>query len=596
MISENVGYIYTFGAFRLDTQEHLLLRNGEPIHLKPKNYDLLLALVRNSKLLLTKPDLMQILWPDSFVEEHNLTVCVFELRRVLREDAQTQYIQTVPRLGYRFVIDVMETAKGNNRLDLSGSPGRAVTHYQLTDADRSNSVAVLPFSSYLKGNDETHLAFALTEALITKLSNLRGIMVRPTSAIRKYLDQDKDPLAAGRELGVTMLLDGSIREVGNKLRVTVQLINSINGVTIWAAKYDEEASNIFDMEDLISSQVTEALELKLTGEEREGLAKHYTKNVQAKQAYTLGRMCFIKKTPELLEKSIEYFTEAAELDPQYALAYVGLARSYLHSIDYNVFPQKYAVLKIKEYLLRALQIDPDIATAKAIQAHIKAIYDWEWEEAEEDYRIALEINDRCSTTHLYYSVYLRHLGRFDDALIHVEKALELNPSSIDIMISASAVLYYARRYDEAIRKIRDVLGIDPNYPSAYFVLGLSYEQKRQYSLALKAYRSSDKFFKSRNAELLACTGRVLAATGEISKAQQVLDRLIELARHDSVSSYYIVQVCAALGDVEGAFQWLAKAVARHDCELATLKVDPRLDELRADMRFQTLLKNVGLLQ
>jgi DNA-binding winged helix-turn-helix (wHTH) protein len=315
MTSKPKNGVYEFGSFRLDTEEFRLLRDGTPIQLKPKVFQLLLLLVRNSGHILTKGELMEELWPDSFVEEHNLTVSIFALRKALGETDGYAYIETVPRRGYRFVAKV--TTNGNASEDLGAKEGKGPdTHAAGEYSGHAviQSLAVLPFKLIAGTRRTEYLGPGIADALITRLSNLSRIIVRPTGAVRSYAGAD-DPITAGRKLKVTAVLDGSIQEIGKQLRVTVQLISVENGATLWGRKFDESLSDVLKMEDSISEQVAHALTLKLTEIERERFAKRYTANSQAYQAYMKGRFFWEKRTINGLTLSKHYFEQAIELDP-----------------------------------------------------------------------------------------------------------------------------------------------------------------------------------------------------------------------------------------------------------------------------------------
>lgn len=592
MTNKPKNCIYEFGPFRLDTEEFRLHREGTPIQLKPKVFQLLLLLVRNSGHILTKAELMQEIWPDSFVEEHNLTVSIFALRKALGETDGYAYIETVPRRGYRFVAEV--TTDGNPAQDFSLAAGKGSgTNIGRESPGHSviQSLAVLPFK-LIGGTGKTeYLGPGIADALITRLSNLSRIIVRPTGAVRSYTDED--PITSGQRLKVTSVLDGTIQEIGKKLRVTVQLISVENGATLWGRKFDESLSDVLKMEDSISEQVARALTLKLTEIERERFAKRYTGNSQAYQAYMKGRFFWEKRTLDGQKRSNQYFEQAIELDPDYALAYVGLARSYLFQTDILLLPPQESVERSRCMIQKALKIDEDLAQAHALLGYICLVHDRDQPGSEREFCLALEINPNSSQTHQFYSYYLKLTGRFDEAIFEIRRAQEIDPTSPRISAKVGMTLYLARRYDEAIGEFEKALELDLDCLEGHFGLGLVYEQKKDFDKALAAYQRARNLAGKTYPEVLSSLGRVYALVGQTVKARESLDDLLMLAGKNYVSSYYIATVYVGLGDNNRVFDSLEKSFESREIELALLGFDPVLDPLRSDARFISLLERVS---
>jgi TolB-like protein len=322
--------IYEFGPFRIDAHKRRLLRDGETVAVTPKAFETLLALVENSGKLLDKDDLMNLVWPDTVVEEANLTQNVSVLRRALGESSnERKYIVTVPGRGYRFIADVKELFDEEGDLILARrTRSRVVIEDVIETEIPSKSLCVLPFKSLSAEASDDYLGLGIADALITKLSNIRQIVVRPTSAVLRYADMSHDPVAVGRELKVESVLEGSIRRDSDRIRVTVQLVNVRDEAPLWADRFDEMFTDIFSVEDRISEQVARALVLKITGEEQKQLTKRQTENAEAYQNYLKGLYYTNKATSNGAMKGIEHYNRAIELDPNYALAYAGLAESY----------------------------------------------------------------------------------------------------------------------------------------------------------------------------------------------------------------------------------------------------------------------------
>src|SRR4030095_1773596 len=392
-MSKQAKLFYLFGPFRIDVAERLLRRDGESIPLTPKAFDLLLMLVENKGHLLEKDELMKMLWPNTFVEEANLSNNISQLRKALSMDPVHQYIETVPRRGYRFIADVTELSP-TPEIASGGHPDKAHERKEsiasISDASRQSTVfwfalavvallalgpviyyfwpkkpvtqqpirtiAVLPFKPLAADSSDESLEMGMADTLITRLSNLRQLIVRPASAVRKYTALDNDELAAGREQRVDAVLEGTIQKASDKIRVTVRLVRVADGALLWADQFDEKFTNLFAVQDSISERVAGALAVRLTGDEREVLTKHYTANTEAYQLYMRGRYFLNKSTEADCRRSIDYFQQAIDRDPNYALAYAGLADSYVQLGFYGLMPMNESHTRAREAASRALQI------------------------------------------------------------------------------------------------------------------------------------------------------------------------------------------------------------------------------------------------
>lgn len=579
MNTEPAGHFYEFGPFRLDPAERLLLRQDTPVTLTPKVFDILLLLVRNGGRALEKEVFMREIWPDSFVEEGSLNRNISTLRRALGDgEGGQKYIETIPKRGYRFVADVREV----------GAPAKA------------RSIAVLSFKA-LPGQegDERYLGLGMADAIIIKLSNLARINVRPTGAVLKYADAGQDILSIGRELRVEALLDGRVQRAGNRVRVTVQFVNVGDGATIWAAKF----TDIFAVQDSISEQVASALTLKLSGEERRSLSKHYTKSGEAYQSYLKGRYYWNKMTSEGLRRSLDCFADAAEKDPGYALAYAGMAASYVHMEIYGFMLPSEAMPKAAAAALRAIGLDAAVAEAHASLALVRMFYERDWPEAEKEFRQALRLNPSYAAAHDWFAIYLMAKGRTDEALASIRKAQELDPLSLIINTDVACALYYARQFEASIRQCQWVLETEPNFVTAHFRVGLAYEQLGKYEEAVDAFRSAVALstedskteamaaFKG-GSDARASLAHTYALMGEREAARSVLAQLEQQARHAYVPPHDFAMIYSALGETDKAFEWLKVAYQERFSLLVLLELDPRFDNLRADPRFTSLLSRI----
>lgn len=656
--------VYEFGPFRLDPAEHVLLRDGEAVPLRPKEFDVLLALVGNHRHVLTKEELLEAVWPNQFIEEGNLNRQISTLRRVLGDTSdEPQYVQTVPKVGYRFVASVREivardavvvelrdqssdlvierhtvarivteedeakdvrdlepvfepaalltTGKKERRISRTQRLALSIAGVLLVSltlalvysrnlrkpretnaAPLVRSLAVLPFKPIGTADDDEYLGLGMADALITKLSGIREINTRPTSAVRKYGAKDQDPVAAGRELGVEAVIEGSVQRLGDQVRVTVQLISVRDRAPVWAEKFDEPYTNIFAVQDRISEQVAQALRVSVSSAEKELLTKHYTENSEAYQLYLKGRYFWNKRTGDGLKKGISYFNEAVEKDPSYALAYAGLADSYSLLSDYNELPPKQAYPQARKAVMRALELDELLAEGHATLAFINTTYDWDWLGAEREYRRAIELNPNYETAHQWYAEYLSGMGRHEEALAEIRRAKEINPVSLIINAVEAWILYHARQYDAAIAQGQKVVEMDPNFAEVYEYLKRSYDQKGMFKEAISA-RQMRRRLGGFDAEMTPALREAATATSARVYWQKRLEQEMEESKRELNTAFDMAEIYAQLGEKDRAFTWLVKAYEERYFMMMYLKVAPNLDPLRSDPRFADLLRRVG---
>lgn len=588
-MSEQFSRVYEFGPFRLNVTEGLLVCNGRPLPLTPKASAILSVLVEKSGRLVEKSELMEAVWPDTFVEESNLTQNIFTLRKLLGKDARGRpYIETVSRRGYRFTAEVEELRVGGMPPQTAGGAGSS-----LGGGKRPlTSIAVLPFSLIGEESGDEYLKLGMADALITRLGNIRKLILRPTSAVRKYVSHEQDSGRLGQKLGVEAVLEGTIRRSGERVRITVQLVSVNDETTLWAERFDEKFTDIFAVEDSISEQVATALILKLTGDEKRRLTKRYTEDVEAYQAYLKGRYFWNKRTEEGMRKGIEYFRQAIEIDPLYALAYAGLADSYNLLGIYNVSAPREVFPKAKAAAVKALEIDDTLAEAHASLAFVLHSFDWDWAGAEREYRRALELNPDYATAHHWYANHLVIMGRHAEAMEEMKLARRLDPLSPIIDGNVGNLLYYTRRYDRAMEHFRKMLEMEPDFYATHSNLGGVYEQKGMYGEAIAEFEKAlalDDSLPTR-----AWLGHAYALAGKTAAAHEVIEDLKGRPQSHYVSSYDIAMIYVGLGDVGQAFAWLEKAYEDRSDSLLWLKIDPRLDSIRGDPRLTELMERVGL--
>lgn len=674
-MSKPAPSFYEFGPFRLDTVKRLLLRGGAVVQVPPKAFDTLFALIENSDRVVEKSELMAAIWPDSFVEEANLTQNISILRKALGErPGEHSYIVTVPGRGYRFVASVSGSCDEEASVLQRRARSNAAIEEVKSDADlilgkrtvtrivaereevpfsqgenegglRSlekvlpqgiwanptpglnrtllilcalavvglvtasyffisrnslqpdsilevKSIAVLPFKTLGEDVGDEYLGSELADALITRLSSIRRITVRPTSSVMKYTGSKTDPIEAGRQLGVEAVLDGRIQKSDERVRVTVQLLRVSDGKPIWAAKFEEKFATAFALQDSISDRMAKVLESSLSREELERFAMRYTENAEAFQAYMKGRYWWNKRTGRAFSKAIDFFNQAIALDSNYALAYAGLADCYAMLSPYSLVPRDECYPKARESARKALEIDEHLAEAHSSLAHITWLYDWNWAEAEKEFKRAIELNPKCSTAHSSYSVYLSSMARHEEAIAEAQLAQGLDPLSIPIYEDLARAFYHARQYDQAILAALKTLELDPNYYRINGWLNFAYEQKGFYDQAIETQLKAMSLVGVKPEELEASRA-TYKATGWKGYWQRDLELTKQRAKEIYVLPYNLARICARIGDDDQAFAWLERAYKEHSDHLVLLKVDPILNPLRSDPRFVALLRRVG---
>jgi DNA-binding winged helix-turn-helix (wHTH) protein/TolB-like protein/Flp pilus assembly protein TadD len=642
-------HAFVFGPFQLETTERILLRDGQEVPLTPKLFDTLLVLVESNGRILEKDELLQKVWPDTIVEEGTLTKTISMLRKILGGEEGTQaYIETLPKRGYRFVAEVREVSNAPPELALQSDTetvealethieraappqstagdadalslphprhptlsrrwawlaallliGLAITAYHLRLKQAQppavfKSIAVLPFKPLVADRHDESLEMGMADTLIRRLSNLQGITVRPISTVRKYSALEQDPVEAGREMSVDAVLDGNIQRSGDRIRITVRLLNVKDGHQVWQDQYDQKMTDIFSIQDSISTRAAALLALKLSGTERELLTRRYTDNTEAYQAYLKGRYYTSKFTREGFNQGIEYLNQAIAIDPNYALAYEGLAYYYYSASDWLIPPRE-AVPQLRAAANKALQLDNTLATAHVWLAVTYYVYDRDPVAAETEYKRAIELNPTDVTLHEAYGLYLMMMQRFDQAIAETRRARELEPLSPEANTVFGMSFYFDRQYDQAIEQLHFTNDIEPNYWLAYYHLGRAFMRKGQLAEAIAAFKKA-RLIDDRNAPVLSALGCAYAMAGDKTEAQKALDDLSEQSKQNYVSPYSIAMIHFALGDKDQGFTWLDKAYEDRSQHLFWLKVDPELDPLRSDPRFTELLKRLDLPQ
>ena len=456
-----------------------------------------------------------------------------------------------------------------------------------------NSIAVLPFQNKSDDADTDYLSDGLAESLIFRLSQIPGLKVSPTSSVMRYKGKDTDVAKTANELGVDAVMTGRLVKRGDNLNITVELVDIRNNKSLWGEQYERKMSDLLATQREIAAAITQKLQLKLAGNDTKGISKRYTDNNEAYQLYLKGRFYFARRTDEDIRRSIELFQQAIKLDPKFALAYVGVAESYNVMPSYPYMSPNEANPFAKAAVAKALEIDPDLPEAHTVAGMIAATYDWDWVKAEREFKRSLELDANLAITHYRYAwVYLSPLGRHDEAIAEMRRAMELEPLSLVQGANFAAVYLYARQFDKALDQARKTYDLDPNLVTSQNWMCHSLDVNGMYAESLAI---SEKAALS-NRSLEAALGYAYAKGGRRQEAEAVLKQWKEIEKTKYVSNYWMAVVHVALGEKDAAFAELEKAYQAHDWFLQRLKVDPFMDSLRNDPRFADLVKRVGLPQ
>ncbi|MFZ0706475.1 MAG: winged helix-turn-helix domain-containing protein [Candidatus Korobacteraceae bacterium] len=661
MLLSNKTY-FRFESFRLYPTEHQLFRDDVAIPLAPKAFDILVYLVSHSGSLVRREELMQAVWPDSFVEETNLNVNISLLRKTLGSLANGEpLIETVPRKGYRFNSPVSEdedsgsfiraaTPGHASEVHLSPAVGAAalaaaataaapepqpaataapsptvaavakpsfsriavlcvillglgvagffiasrLKSHSSTVSASTRSIAVLPFHGLNPNPGDEYLGLGMTDALITRLSDLHKIIVRPIGTVKKYATSD-DPLAAGRQLSVDSVLDGTIQHSGDRTRVTVRLLRVSDGEELWGSEFDEKLTDMFAIEDSISQKVAGALALNLSGDEQRRLARPFTASNDAYQLYMKGRFFWNKRSVEGVKKSLEYFQQAITADPGYAVAYTGLADAYIMagSYGYSIMPPKEAMPKAEAAVQKALSIDNSLAEAHSSLAYIKFTYDWDWAGAEQEFRQAIALNPLYDTAHHWYSHELMAMGRPEEAMAEARRALEISPSDTVMNEHMGWTWLMMRNYDQAIQAAHKALEMDPDFVLAHRVIALAYMYQGNNQKAVEEFQRVVELTHG-DPIARAYLARGYAFAGQRDKAQEIINDLEKLAKTQYIPDTELASDYAALGDSQNALQWLERSYEDRASALPYLKIDRAYDSLHGDPRYADLLHRLNL--
>jgi serine/threonine protein kinase/tetratricopeptide (TPR) repeat protein len=455
------------------------------------------------------------------------------------------------------------------------------------------SIAVLPFEDLSPQKDQEYLCDGFSESLINALNKINGLRIPGRTSSFLFKDKERDIQEIGERLNVNTVLEGTVQKAYDKLRITVKLIDVSDESLLWSEQYSRELDDIFIIQDDITSAIVKELKISLIGEERKNLAKRYTDNQEAYNQYLRGIYFLNDRTEEGMVKSIDYFNKAIELDPAYALAYVGLADSYILLAEWEFSSPQEVYPKAKNAALKALEIDDKLSEAHCALAMIKRDYEWDWVGAEREFKRAIELNPNYPTAHQWYAEYLTCMARHDEAIEEIGRATELDPLSINIAsVTGGVIFYYAREFDRGIEQCKKALDLDPTHYPSHFSLAWNYRQKEIYEEAIVELNKAIEIGGASFLKIdLACT---YALSGERAKAQMIVEDLRKVLPQGYVSSYYFAMYYFAIGENDQGFRYLDKAFEERNFIMVFIKVDPFLDGIRHDPRFKAILKKMNL--
>ncbi len=596
--SQALKHFYEFGPFRLDLEEKLLSHDGETVALAPKVFETLVLLIENKGRVVKKEEMMKTLWPDRHVEESNLTQNIFVLRKIFSEGTgKDQYIETIPKRGYRFIGTVKELQEEVKQAEEESVPTEEPESERQQERparpdDAKISIAVLPMVNETGDAALEYLSEGITDSLINSLSQLPQVRVIARSLVCRYKGKDADALKIGRELTADTVLVSRIVALGTVLIIRAELVEVSTGWQLWGEHYQTQLSDILQLADEVSANISAKLHLKLTEEEKKRLSKHYTQNPEAYRAYLRGRYYRNKRTGEGYEKAIESFEEAIKLDPGYALAYAALADSYVSFDFYGILPPWETSPKAKTAAINALVLDDTLAEAHTSLACVKMMYERDWSNAEREFKRAIELDPNYAHAHNWYSHFLMAMGRIEESYAESEIALKLDPLDDSVNQYLGWHHLHARQFDRAIAQLEKTLANNPDFFLARVTLGMAYEQKGEVARAIEEFKKA--YQQEKNAIVLGFLGHAYARAGDIGEAQKILEELEELSKRMYVPPFSIGLIYTALGQNTQAFEWFEKAYAAQNEWMNWWKVTPQVNILRSDPRFNDLLIQLDL--
>lgn len=645
-----------FGFYQVDLRTSELWKQGRKVKLQEQPCRILAILLERRGEVVTREELRKRLWSDdTFVDfDHSLNTAIMRLREALSDSSDNpRFIETLPRRGYRFIAPIEELDGSQAKkiaeahsiatlesslpvpkttpatqfsggqaapqlrsrpiafrlafvigslltiliIALIGVRSRLVRHGSGANSqpNQIKSLVVLPFENLSGDKDQQYFTDGMTDELIAHLAKIRSLRVISRTSSMEYKDTRKPLSEIARDLNVDAVVEGAVLRSGNRVRITAELVQVAADRHLWAETYESQLGDVLGLQSRVANAIVNEIRINLTPEEQQRLAIARSVSGESYENYLKGRYYWNKRSEEGLLRAIGYFQLAIEKDPNYALAYAGLADCYsiIGSAIVGTVPSQDVAPKAKAAAVKALQLDDTLAEAQTSLATVRFNYDWDWAGAASGFQRSIELNPSYATAYQRYSLYLMAMGRTDESLAQMTRARDLDPLSISVNFSLGWRLYMARKYDQAIEQLQNTLEMDPNFALPRMVLGQAYEQKKAYPQALSELQKAVGISHD-SPQMLGALGHAYGASGNRSEAEKVLAKLMQQSKKQYVSPFYVAIVYVGLAENEKGVDWLEKAYRDRSNAIVFAKVDPQLDPLRTTPRFQALLHRLAL--
>ncbi len=633
-MSNEFKHFYEFEKFRFSPKEKSLWYEETLISISPKALDVLNLLLEKHPEVVTREEIIEKVWKDTFIEEANINVAVSNLRKTFEKESSEKFIQTIPKKGYRFIADVKKISTENQTEKASSETvsikenlpiqNKVSRWYLLTiilvgiffltsfafwfqykdDSGFSSvpinkrnikSIAVLPLKHLNDNETNRAISMGLTDNLITRLGKLNRFVIRPLSAVEKFSEGEKDAIQFGKELQVDSVVVGTIQSKDNRLRLNARLLDVRDGAQIWAESFDVTEEDIFKLQDKLSLQVADNLIADISDKETQKLKQRETVSPKAFQAYSKGKFYLAKRTVEDIKKAIELFEEAVKIDENYADSYTGIAKGYLLLSDSTFLasrPLEHAD-KIEKAINKSLTLNPDSAEAYVNKASFHTLIQWNTEAAEKNYKKAISLNPNIAQTHHWYAWVLLTQKRFEEAEKEMKTAHKLDPTSRIIATEKGLPLLYAEKYKESLPYFRQAVEMDGNFLQARFRLWYVLHLMEKYDEAFEELEAIKRLTSENNHFYLALYGMTKAKSGQKPEAIEIYDQLKKRAEDEYISPVLLSGLATMIGNKDAAFEWLDDAFEERNDYLLYLEMAPDYKDLRDDSRFENLLNKIN---
>jgi len=617
-----------FGSFQLDLSTGELRRDGTSLKLQPQPAKVLVVLVSRAGEMVTRQDLAQQVWgSETFVDyEQGLNFAIRHIRAVLEDDAEHPHLlETVPKRGYRFIGAIEGASEERERPAIVSSPAckelrgkllpwrriwmllgaagalvlvalslRYARHERVSPklSPAIQSIAVLPLANLSADAAQEYFSDGLTDELITELAKIGGLRVISRTSVIPYKGGHKGAPQIGRELHVDAIVEGTVERVGGRVRIRAQLIDAATDQHLWAQSYDRDVNDVLQLEGELALNIAQQIG-HFAQEQKDALASPHPVPPMAHEDYLRGRYYWNKRTEAGLRKGIEYFQKAIDQDPNYALAYAGLADSYIMLANWGFAPPAETYPKAQAAARKALELDEQLAEAHTSLAYVTLLYEWDWAAAEKRFRKAIALNPNYASAHHFYCILLVTSGRHAEALVEIKRAQELDPLSLIVNDVVGWIYYEGRQYDQAKQQYTRTLEMDVGYAPALLDLGTVYLRTGEQDKAIGQFAQA-RTLTGDNGVVLSDLAQAYASSGRRAKAVQVLGKVQDLSATSFVSPFDLSLIYLSLGEREKAISMLQKAADEHVGWVVRLGVDPAFDSLRGEPKFQRLIRRIRI--